>query len=142
MKAPSCFAPAMIAGMIGLVTVSALDTFSAPTAPYVGIALRNAFALQHPQPTDPIPLPPESLPKIVLTGITTVLGRPQVLFTVVAPAHHATPVRASSYIMTEGQAGDGVEVLHIEVAAGTAIFRNQGTVQSIPLAAPIPPGRA
>ena len=96
--------------------------------PYATIATRNIFGL-NPIPTvDPNqPAPPV---KITPNGIMTIFGRLQVLFKTAGG-----PVgKEQSYILTEGQRQDDIEVIKINEKAGIITFNNHGIAQELPLA--------
>jgi len=104
-----------------------------PANPYQGIVDRNLFNLKAlPGPGDNLP-PPDPPPKIILTGITTILGDKRVLFKVQAPAKPPQPAKEESYILTEGQRDGDIEVLEIDEKAGVAKFNNHGTMQTLDL---------
>jgi len=108
----------------------------APDNPYTLIETRNIFGLvpavanQSPQPTAP-PVPEQ---KIICNGITSLFGPVQVLFKVVSPVKSAgNQTSETTYLLSEGQQLDDIEVIHIDSKAGLVIFKNHGTVQSISL---------
>lgn len=73
--------------------------------------------------------PAKPPPKISLTGITTILGSPEVLFKV------SNSTGADKfYALGEGETRDGVKVVQIDARHGMAIFNNHGVIQKIPLA--------
>lgn len=89
---------------------------------------RNVFSLMPPSPArivDPPPLPP---PRITLQGVTTMLGRRQVLFKVQMPPKPGEPTRESFYVRSEGEREGEIEVLEIDERAGTVKFKNHGIV--------------
>jgi hypothetical protein len=100
--------------------------------PYQGITDRNIFGLKPPpaapNPEDAMRVPP---PKIKLTGITTILGKKQALLMVEVPAKPPQAAREESFIMTEGQREGEIEVLNIDVKAGTVKVDNRGTPQTL-----------
>lgn len=96
--------------------------------PYTGIVERNVFALKPPTPVTNAPAVAASLPaNIELRGITTILGRPQVLLNLKVPARPPEPPKDRSLVMDSGQREGDVEVLEINAAAGSVRLRNQGT---------------
>src|ERR1051326_5225981 len=104
-----------------------------PRGPYQGIVDRNAFGLKSPpivnaQPPTNLPTP---APKVFLTGITTILGRPQALFKVQVPARPGQPATEQSYILTEGQKEGELEVLKIDDIGGTVEVNNYGTTTTL-----------
>ncbi|MBE0544085.1 MAG: hypothetical protein IH623_22310 [Verrucomicrobia bacterium] len=96
--------------------------------PYDAIVGRNVFSLKPPPP----PPNPEDLikkdppPKIRLQGLTTILGRRQVLFKSQTPAKPGQPAKDESYVLSEGERQGEVEVLAIDEIAGTVKFKNHG----------------
>jgi hypothetical protein len=77
----------------------------------------------------------------------TLFGQLQVLFKVAMPAKPGQPAKENSYVMSETERQDDIEVVKIDQAAGIITFKNHGTIQEIPLtiaqnvtapAAPVP----
>jgi hypothetical protein len=114
---------------------------------------RNVFSLKTPPP----PPNPEDLvkkdppPKILLQGLTTILGRRQVLFKVQMPAKAGQPAKEESYVAAEKERYGEIEVLEIDENAGVVKFNNHGTVEPLnmkdhvakaPVGAPPPPPTA
>jgi hypothetical protein len=101
--------------------------------PYEAIILRNVFGL-NPPPTN-APTNPEDalLPKITPNGIMSIFGQLQVLFKV-APKPGVKDAKEESYVLSEGQAQDEIEVVRIDEKAASVTFNNHGTVQELPLA--------
>ena len=105
--------------------------------PYEPIAARNICGLNPPQPQNiPTPDPPS---KITLNGVMDIFGTAQALFYVDVPPRPPLPATQKSYILSEGQRQDDIEVTHIDEKKGLVTFNNHGVVQEIPLvkAAPI-----
>jgi hypothetical protein len=96
---------------------------------YDGIPQRNVFGLRPPQAPPPTAETPAALPKIILTGITTILDTKRALMKV-APANvrQVEPGKELSLILTEGQREGQVEVLQIDEKAGSVKVNNSGTV--------------
>ena len=96
---------------------------------YKGIPERNVFGLR-PPPSQPQQEPTAApLPKITLTGITTILESKRALMKVAAAnAKQPDPTKELSLILTEGQREGDIEVLQIDEHAGTVRVRNSGTV--------------
>jgi hypothetical protein len=99
--------------------------------PYTPIVTRNIFGLNPVQVEEVITDPP---PKITLKGIMSANGNSQALYTVAGTGKPGQPAKDQSYILSEGQGQDDVEVTHINDRAGLVTFNNHGTVQDIPLA--------
>src|SRR6202012_1233769 len=126
---------------IGLVTwVSSLFIASAGELamndnPYTPIVTRNIFGLV-PIPTNP-PVDTASLaslPKITPNGIMTLFGKKQALYKVAVPGKPGKPAQDQSYVMTEGEGEDGIEVVKIDDKADVITFNNHDTIQDLPLA--------
>ena len=99
-------------------------------SPYNGIVERNVFNLHDPpKPPDPADLiKKDPLPKITLTGITTILGRKVTFLTI--PAAKPGGV-AESFMLAEGQAQNEIEVKQIDEKAGVVKVSNHGEAQSL-----------
>ncbi|HLX96886.1 MAG TPA: hypothetical protein VKU37_14175 [Verrucomicrobiae bacterium] len=121
-----------LAGGLVLNTGLGADNRVSPNNPYEPIVVRNIFGLNPPQPVDTTaPAPPSN---ITPDGIMTIFGgTPQVLFKVLVPPRPPEPASEKSYILSEGQRQDDIEVTHIDVKAGVVTFNNHGVVQEIPL---------
>jgi hypothetical protein len=102
-----------------------------PNNPYAPIVPRNIFGLNPPQAVAPQPTEPPA--KITPNGIMTIFGTSQVLFEVAVPPQPPIPATEKSYILSEGQRQDDIEVTHIDEKAGIVTFNNHGVVQEIPL---------
>jgi hypothetical protein len=102
--------------------------------PYAAIAERNLFNLRPPPPATPPEPPPPPVPKITLTGITTILGNKRALFKVQPQGKPPAPgAKDEFYILAEGQRDGDVEVLAIDDEAGIVKLNNHGTVQELSL---------
>ena len=115
-----------------------------PGNPYLTVAARNVFALlpiPTNNPADSAP-PPEPPPKITPNGIMTLFGKLQVLFKVAVKPPPGQPAKDQSYVMTEGERQDEIEVVKINQNAGSIIFNNHGTVQELALVAATASGPA
>jgi len=100
--------------------------------PFEPIAVRNIFGLNPPQAPAPVDTSPPAT--ITPNGIMTIFGgTPQVLFKVAVPPRPPEPATDKSYILSEGQRQDDIEVTHIDKKAGIVTFNNHGVVQEIPL---------
>jgi len=107
---------------------------SEPNNPYASIVARNVFALNPPPSPDTTPQdsgPPP--PKITLTGITTIFGPAEALYKVAGVVRDGKPPQDESYILTEGEGQDDVNVMRIDVKKGIVTFNNHGVTQDIPL---------
>jgi hypothetical protein len=128
----------------GLVLIAGARADDAAVAsadnPYAPIVARNLFNLNPVTADAPVGDPP---PKITLNGIMSISGHLQVLFKVAGGATPGQQAKDQSYILSEGQRQDDVEVTHINDKASLVTFNNHGTVQEIPLASTpgsTPPG--
>jgi hypothetical protein len=102
--------------------------------PYEPIVARNIFGLNPPSlitedPNKAI----EGLPKITPNGIMSIFGQLQVLFKV-APKPGQKDAKEASFVLSEGQAQDDIEVVRIDEKAALVTFNNNGIVQELPLA--------
>jgi hypothetical protein len=104
--------------------------------PYTPIVTRNVFGLL-PIPTGPPPdaTPAVPPPKITANGIMTIFGKVQVLFKVAGVARPGQPPKDESYVMSEGDRQDDIEVVKIDEQAATITFNNHGVVQQLALVA-------
>jgi hypothetical protein len=109
------------------------DNSVLPNNPYAPIVVRNVFGLNPPQPVDPNATQAEPPPKITLNGITSILGQLQALFKVAVAAKAGQPAKDESYILSEGQRQDEIEVIQIDEKNCLVTFNNHGTVQELPL---------
>jgi hypothetical protein len=101
--------------------------------PYASVVVRNVFGLNPPQAVDPNATPVDPPPKITPNGIMSIFGQLQVLFKV-APKPGQPNAKEESYVLSEGQRQDDIEVTHIDEKGSLVTFNNHGTVQEIPLA--------
>lgn len=93
--------------------------------PYVAIVGRNAFALKPPpRPEDINKPPPPVTSEIKLQGISTILGRKQVIMKVKTPARAPEPAKDLSIMLGEGEREGEIEVLEINAAEGVVRLKN------------------
>lgn len=121
---------------LALSALSRADDTLPPGNPYGSIVKRNVFGLNPIPPPDATPQqdgPPP--PKITLTGITTIFGPPEALYTVAGVRRGDKPPHDESYIFKEGESEDDVEVTAIDAKKNVVTFNNHGVVQEIPLVA-------
>ena len=99
-------------------------------SPYTGIVERNVFNLHDPpKPPDPADLiKKDPLPKLTLTGITTILGKKVTFLTIPATKPGGTP---QSFMLAEGQAQEEIEVQQIDEKAGVVKVLNHGEAQTL-----------
>jgi hypothetical protein len=126
--------------LLGLVAVGwlsgrSLRAGAAPSAnPYAPIVTRNVFALV-PIPVNTGPeVPADPPPKITPNGIMTIFGKLQVLFKV-SENLPGQPPKDDSFVMSEGDRQDDIEVQKIDEKAAVITFNNHGVVQELPLVA-------
>jgi hypothetical protein len=101
----------------------------APGSPYNGIVERNAFLLQAPTPTVVVDATPKLvLPKVMLTGITTILGRKVAFITIVRNQPGQLP---ESLILAEGQVWGEIRVKEIDETAGRVKISNHHEEQTL-----------
>jgi hypothetical protein len=123
-----------LGGAAGVVLVCAAAHASEPDRlahPYELIALRNVFALvAGPKPlvVDPVRPP---LPKVILTGIASVLGHKLALLKVQFSAKPGEPAREVNLLLTEGQRESGIEVVRIEEKPGRVELNNSGILTTL-----------
>jgi hypothetical protein len=132
MKRLGKIAMCLAGGLVLLNTDLYADNRASSNNPYEPIAARNIFGLNPPQ----APAPVDTTPPATITpnGIMTIFGgTPQVLFKVAVPPRPPEPATDKSYILSEGQRQDDIEVTHIDEKAGIVTFNNHGVVQEIPL---------
>ena len=110
------------------------DDVVLPNNPYAPAVVRNVFGLNPPQPVDLNVAPADPPPKITPNGIMSILGQLQVLFKVAVPAKAGQPAKDESYILSEGQRQDEIEVIKIDEKNSQVTFNNHGTVQELGLA--------
>jgi hypothetical protein len=98
---------------------------------YRGIPQRNIFGLKPPVAAPQPTAPPVALPKLVLTGITTILDNKRALLKVLPPSGAGQPAKEVSLILTEGQREEGVQVLEINERVGSVKVNNSGSVMTL-----------
>lgn len=111
--------------------------------PYGAIITRNVFGLV-PIPTNPPvdPTPPAPPTKITPNGIMDIFGKLQALFKVAMPAKGALPAHDESYVLSEGEQQDEIEVIKIDKKGGIITFNNHGKVEELPLVVGVASGGA
>jgi len=103
-----------------------------PNNPYAPIVVRNVFDLNPPPPAD-AGQPADPPPKITPNGIMSIFGQLQVLFKVAGTAKPGQPAKDESYILSEGQRQDEIEVIQIDEKNSLVTFNNHGIVQELTL---------
>ena len=97
---------------------------------YKQIPARNLFGLHEPVVVVKDPIPP-ALPKIVLSGITT-MGNKLAFLKVQSPPKAGEKQQAEqSFMLMEGQREGAIEILEINEKAGTIRVNNSGTEMTI-----------
>jgi len=94
---------------------------------YKAIPDRNVFKLTELPQVRPPSNPPPALPKITLTGITTILGRKLAVLRVQLLPLGGQPGKEESYMLAEGQRDGNIEVLQINENSGDVKLKNSGT---------------
>ena len=124
--------------VIGTVVFGASGALMQATVPeaspdhYHAITERNVFGLRAPAPPPTLTNPPAALPKITLTGITTILGNKRALMKVIPAGEKPGQTnKEQSVILTEGQREGEVEVLQIDERLGSVKVNNSGTVMTL-----------
>jgi hypothetical protein len=117
-------------GLIGFVALSVPK--EPPVNRYQGIAVRNVFGLTEvpAQQTTNVEAP-VVLPKLFLTGITTVLDRKMAMFRVQYPAKPGEPAKEESLMLAEGQRDGPIEVIRIDEKAKEVKVSNSGSPTSL-----------
>jgi hypothetical protein len=115
----------------GLAVCLVVGSFQATFAgdPYTTIYQRNVFHLRPPPAAAPVELPRTPLPRIRLTGITTILPGKRALLKVELPGKPAN--QAQSYILTEGQKAGALEVLKINEKTSLVTVAYSGTITNL-----------
>jgi hypothetical protein len=132
MKRAVKFAVSFVGGALCLNSVLAANAVL-PGNPYTIVVERNIFGLNPPPVVDPNAVVVEPPVKIIPNGIMTILGQLQVLFKVTAKP--GSKDKDASYILTEGQRQDDIEVTKINESKGIITFNNHGIVQELALVA-------
>lgn len=131
MKRYATFTGYFAVGVLLAGALYASDTVS-PNNPYSLIITRNVFGLNPPPPPGPAE-PAEPPPKITPNGIMSIFGNLQALYKVSVNVP-GKPPQEKSYMLTEGQREDDIEVVKIDEKNAIITFDNHGTIQELPLA--------
>ena len=102
--------------------------------PYGTIIARNVFGLLPPPTNPPDQKPPDPPVKITPNGIMNIFGQWQVLFKTTGGAKPGQPAKDQSYMLSEGQQEDDIEVVKIDQKASIVTLINHGIEQKLPLA--------
>ena len=127
------FTACLLGGLALIAGVRAEDVLS-PGDPYAIVVARNIFGLNPPPPLNANSQNTDPPPKITPNGIMTIFGELQVLFKVAgAPKPGGPPPTDESYILSEGQRQDDIEVVKIDEKNSIVTFNNHGETQQLPL---------
>jgi hypothetical protein len=128
------FGKTLVCALGGLAVVATSEAVTDGAGPYEKIVARNAFNLRPATPKDAASEVPEvPAPKITLQGISSILGTRKVLFKIQTAPMPGQPAKEQSYILSEGQREDEIEVLAIDENAGTVRFNNHSVMQTLDL---------
>ena len=101
-----------------------------PGQPYNAIPDRNLFGLKPPQVLpEPVKEAPP-LPKVILTGVTDILGMKLAFLKVQFPAKPGEPAKEQSMTLKEGEREGAIEVVDIDLR-GTVQVKNSGTMMPV-----------
>lgn len=99
---------------------------------YQVIPERNVFGLRPPAAEPTLTNQSAPLPKITLTGITTILRNKRALMKVLPSGlKPGAAAKEESLILTEGQREGEIEVLQIDERAGSVKVNNSGTMMTL-----------
>ncbi len=132
-----------LAGGLALAAVVRADEAVLPGDPYAIVVARNIFGLNPPPPPDANPQDANPTPKLTPNGIMTIFGQLQVLFKVTSTSRPGGPPPTDeSYILSEGQRQDDIEVVKIDEKNSIITFNNHGETQQLPLVVTMPSSTA
>jgi hypothetical protein len=138
MNASGKFKLCLIGG-IALGFIARADDTVAPGDPYATVIERNIFGLNPPPPPNANPQDANPPAKITPNGIMDILGELQVLFKVAQPPKPGNPpTPEETYILSEGQRQDDIEVVKIDEKNSVVTFNNHGETQTLPLVTTMP----
>jgi hypothetical protein len=123
-----------LVGGLALNMAARADDVVLPGDPYATVVARNIFGLN--PPPQQITNPQDANPPVKITpnGIMTIFGEVQVLFKVAGtPKPGGSPPADESYILSEGQRQDDIEVVKIDEKNSIVTFNNHGETQELPL---------
>jgi hypothetical protein len=99
---------------------------------YRAIPQRNMFGLKEPPPqTGPPVTPAPALPKVILTGLSTILGYNLAFLKVQYPAKPGEPAKEQSLTMKQGEREGDIEVVDIDISKSTVQVNNSGTLMPV-----------
>jgi hypothetical protein len=100
--------------------------------PYANIPERNIFGLKE---APPVPIttnePAPALPKLYLTGITTILGNKRAFLTVQYPTKPGQAAKEEPLTLSEGQRDGAIEVLTVDEVRKRVRVNNSGTEMTL-----------
>src|SRR6266850_10350 len=111
---------------LALLSAASVVWADARPNPYDPIVTRNPFGIKPPPPAPPpeqAPQPPLNLPKVVLTGISTMGLKPQALLEV-TEQEQGKPAVVKKPIVREGEKDGSIEVISIDIANSMVRIRN------------------
>jgi hypothetical protein len=118
------------AGCLALICVSARgDVVPRSVKEYDAIGKNNVFKLKEPAPPAETPTPQPPLPKIFLSGITTMMNQKYAFLK--APAAPGDKSGEQSLMLREGQKEGSIEILEIDEKAGRVRINNSGAVMDL-----------
>lgn len=122
----------VVLASLGWCAHAAPVTPESPVTHFGDIQQRNLFGLKSAEPKIDTPVPPK-LPRLILTGITTILGNKRALLKQLPPPESKAPAQGQELLLmlTEGQREGAVEVLQIDERAGAVKVSNSGTVMTL-----------
>lgn len=128
------FGKALVWTLVGIATGTVVYGITPDLSanPFQNITLANVFRLQ-PPPAEPAPpvKPNPPLPPIALTGIRDGYGKMQALIQVVLPAVPPNPAKTTYLTLAQGERDGEIQVLKIDVKAGTVEVKLFGTVTNL-----------
>ncbi|HVV00289.1 MAG TPA: hypothetical protein VHH88_02935 [Verrucomicrobiae bacterium] len=116
-----------------LVVLPAVAITPGPRRDYNKITERNVFGLREPAPAPQANAPAQEapLPKLILTGITTILGNKIAFLKAQFPAEKGAAAKEESMMLSEGQREGPFEVLEIDEHAEQVKVNNSGKVMPL-----------
>lgn len=119
-----------LAAALGLATSARAITQDDSVERYRSIPERNAFGLKPREQAAVAAEPPRPLRKLILTGITTLLGNKRALLKA-EPLPGRQGDKEESLILTEGQREGDIEVVQIDEHAGRVTVNNSGSEMTL-----------
>ena len=116
----------------GLLVLAQLANANPVPDRFASIVRGNAFRLSPPPPEVKRAIQPAEHALIILQGVTTILGRPQVLLNIQPSARQAN-ARGISFILAKGESRYEVEIIEINAGQGWVRLINNGVEQTFSL---------